>query len=596
VLRAHNRFRPFAVSGRRTVAAIILTFALYTGLSLVLSARTADRSRGQAQVLQIAARQRTLAERYTKEVLLARAGAPSVATSIAHDLDQSAQAMLEGGLAPGVPSDDDEARLTPLRGTLVRRQLLQERRLIHDLVATGNAVLAGHNVPIRLTAHERFPRTMAPLTRLTVLTGLTSNVSLNVARSIGERSDRNVSNLISLQRLLGAVGLAIFGLLGWALVTSTRRSSAHFRSLVASTTDLVLAFTDAHCRYASNSVVTMIGCSEAAVFGDGIIEFVHHEDRAALRAVLRQGGPAMVAFRLPDLQRGWRQLEANVTDLRDDRHVRGIVLNARDVTERNLADAERERLLEQEKQTNARLREVDRLKDEFVALVSHEVRTPLTSITGYLELLSEEELTPDQQNFTKIIGRNSERLLRLINDLLFIAEIEDGRLTVEDDAIDFGPIVAEALVAAALKAKAGDVKLSGDGDLSLPITGDAGRLAQLLDNLVSNAVKFTPAGGSVDVAAWLESDSLWIEVRDTGIGINDDEQERLFNKFFRTHAATKLSIQGSGLGLAISKAIVQAHGGAIQVESVEGVGSTFRVELPIRNRARGGEPQLVSVT
>ncbi len=594
MLRAHNRFRPFAASGRKTVAAIILTFALYTGLSLVLSARTADRSRGQGQVLQIAARQRTLAERYTKEVLLARAGAPSVAASIAHDLDQSVKAMLAGGLAPGVPSDDDEARLSPLHGTLVRRQLLQERRLIHDLVATGNAVLAGHNAP-RLTAHERFPRTMTPLLRLTVLTGLTSNVSLNVSRSIGERSDRNVSNLISLQRLLAAVGLAVFGLLGWALVTSTRRRSAHFRSLVASTTDLVLAFTDAHCRYASNSVVKMIGCTEAAVLGDGIIEFVHHEDRAGFRAALNQGSPSTVAFRLPDLQHGWRQLEANVTDLRDDRHVRGIVLNARDVTERNLADADRERLLEQEKQANARLREVDRLKDEFVALVSHEVRTPLTSITGYLELLSDEELTPEQQNFTTIISRNSERLLRLINDLLFIAEIEDGRLTVEHDTIDFGAIVTEALLAAAPRAKAGDVKLSGAGGTSLPITGDAGRLAQLLDNLIANAIKFTPAGGTVEVAARLESETLCIEVQDTGIGINEEDQERLFNKFFRTSAATKLSIQGSGLGLAISKAIVQAHGGTIQVASAEGTGSTFRVELPIRDRARDGEPQLVSL-
>jgi signal transduction histidine kinase len=270
-----------------------------------------------------------------------------------------------------------------------------------------------------------------------------------------------------------------------------------------------------------------------------------------------------------------------VTDLRNDRHVRGIVLNARDVTERNRIEGERELLLEQEQRANERLREADRLKDGFVALVSHEVRTPLTSILGYLELLSEQELSAEQRSYTDIIGRNSDRLLRLINDLLFIAQIEDGQLTVEHDHVDLGTIIAEALTSAAPTAKGGDVELVGDDSMSLPITGDGGRLAQLLDNLISNAVKFTPAGGTVEVAAGSSGDAVWVEVRDTGIGIAPDDQERLFNKFFRTRSATKASIQGTGLGLAISKAIVHAHGGSIHVESAEGQGTTFRVNLPV---------------
>jgi signal transduction histidine kinase len=270
-----------------------------------------------------------------------------------------------------------------------------------------------------------------------------------------------------------------------------------------------------------------------------------------------------------------------VTDLRADRHVRGIVLNARDVTERNRIETEREGLLEQELQANERLRELDGLKDGFVALVSHEVRTPLTSILGYLELLTELELSEEARAYTDIIERNSDRLLRLTNDLLFIAQIEDGQLTVERDRIDLGPIIAEALAAAAPRAKTGDVSIAVYEDSSLPITGDGGRLAQLLDNLISNAVKFTPAGGSVEVAAGSSADAVWIEVRDTGIGINLDDQEQLFNKFFRTQAATKASIQGTGLGLAISKAIAQAHGGSIRVQSVEGEGTTFRVDLPV---------------
>src|SRR5205085_1340327 len=214
---------------------------------------------------------------------------------------------------------------------------------------------------------------------------------------------------------------------------------------------------------------------------------------------------------------------------------------------------------------------------------------PLTSILGYLELLTEQELTEEQRSYTTIIGRNSDRLLRLINDLLFIAQIEDGQLTVEHDRVDLSAIVADALDAAAPTARAGGVDLAGDVSESLPITGDRDRLAQLVDNLISNAIKFTPAGGRVEVAAGAASGTVWLEVRDTGIGINEDDQERLFNKFFRTRMATKASIQGTGLGLAISKAIVQAHGGTIQVESAEGSGTTFRVSVPVELHAERTE-------
>ena len=580
----HARFRPFGASGRWTIAAIMLAFTLYTGLSLVLSARTATHSENKARVIEIAARQRTLTERYAKEVLLATAGSPSAAVPIASDLKQSAAVLLDGGTAPAVAGDDDDAELVPLTETLVRAQLRQEQSLIHDLVATGQALINGGPQP-KLTAHEHLPRTMPPVERLAVLTGLTSNVSLNVVASIGAANDRNLSHVVSLLRLLAALGLAVFAILGWALVTSTRRRGAHYRSLVTSTTDLVLAFSDGQCRYASNSVLRMIDCSDTAVLGDGIVGFVHEADRQKLRVVLRSGEPATIEFRLPNAEGAWRDLEANVTDLRGDRHVRGIVLNARDVTERNRIEAERELLLEHEQHANERLREADRLKDGFVALVSHEVRTPLTSILGYLELLSEQALSEEQRMYTDIIDRNSGRLLRLINDLLFIAQIEDGQLTVVYGDVDLGSIVADALTAAAPAARSGNVELVGDESITLPISGDGGRLAQLVDNLISNAVKFTPAGGTVEVTAGFEGERAWIEVRDTGIGIAVADHDLLFNKFFRTRTVTKASIQGTGLGLAISKAVVEAHGGTIRLESIEGEGTTFRVELPVGERS-----------
>src|SRR3954471_13421100 len=329
-----TQFRPFSNNGRWTIAAIMLVFAAYSGLSLLLSERTTTGSEHKASVLEVAARQRTLAERYAKEVLLSMAGAPSASRPIADDLKQSAAALLDGGVAPGVAGDDDEYRLAPLRGSIVRNQLRQGQRLINDLIATGNGLLAGRTTLVRLTAHEHLPPGASPLTRLTILTALTSNVSLNVARSIANRSDKNVSKVVFIERLLAGLGLAIFGMLSWALVVSTRRRSAHFRSVVASTTGLVLVFSGEQCRYASNSVLRMTAATEASLLGEGIVAYVHQDDQTALREVLRTGTPATVEFRLRDAERGWRSLEAKVSDLREDRHVRGIVLNARDVTER----------------------------------------------------------------------------------------------------------------------------------------------------------------------------------------------------------------------------------------------------------------------
>jgi signal transduction histidine kinase len=579
-------FQPYSSRGKRVVGAIILVFTLYTCLSLGLSARSASGSQNRADVLRIADRQRTLAERYEKEVLLARAGAPSAVDPVAHALEASVAVLLDGGLAPALPGDDDEKRIDPIRGDVVRRQLRQEQLLIADLIRSGTAYAERRPAPATDAAGERFAGGLTPLRRLTALTGLTSNVSLNVARSIGDESNRRISSLITLERWLAGAGLAIFALLSLALVSSTQRRNAHFRSLVASTTDLVLVFSDETCRYASTSVLAMLDAPIAAVLGGGLILRVHPDDRAGVRSVLLTGAPAAVAFRLDDAVHGWRDLEANVTDLRDDRHVRGIVLNARDVTERNRAGREREHLLRQERFANERLRELDKLKDEFVALVSHEVRTPLTSIRGYLELLDDEQLSDEQRLYTEIIGRNSARLLRLINDLLFIAQIEGGHLTVEHDEIDLAPIVADALAAAAPAATAAEIGVTVDAGETLLLVGDAGRLAQLIDNLLSNAIKFTPAGGTVGVRAGRTAEQVWVEVRDNGIGIDDADQERLFNKFFRTSAATESSIQGTGLGLAISKAIVHAHGGTIAVESRAGAGSTFRIELPAGDRAR----------
>jgi signal transduction histidine kinase len=230
-------------------------------------------------------------------------------------------------------------------------------------------------------------------------------------------------------------------------------------------------------------------------------------------------------------------------------------------------------------------RELDRLKDEFVATVSHELRTPLTSLMGFLEMLREGEagaLTPDQERFLAIVHRSSERLQRLVGDLLFVARLDAGGLQLQlEDGVALDEVVAEAVESATAHARSHDVALHLERDGKISVRGDRERLGQLVTNLLSNAVKFTPAGGSVTARVFKEDEVGVIEVEDTGIGIPKAEQERLFQRFFRSSTATDQAIPGTGLGLAITRAIAEAHDGRISFRSEPGEGTCFRIELPL---------------
>jgi signal transduction histidine kinase len=255
---------------------------------------------------------------------------------------------------------------------------------------------------------------------------------------------------------------------------------------------------------------------------------------------------------------------------------------------RSEAEAARRAIAEQ----NKRLRELDRLKDEFLSLVSHELRTPLTSIRGYLDLVLDEEaghLNPEQRRFLEAVERNSGRLLRLVGDLLFVAQADAGRLSLEQAKVDLAGLAADCVEGAAPAAADKSIDLVLAAKAVPAFIGDRGRLAQVLDNLVSNALKFTPVGGRVEVSTKLNGDHVSIEVSDTGIGIPVADQPRLFERFFRSSVAEDQAIPGTGLGLAIVKAIVEAHKGEIRIDSKEGRGTTFSVDLPLTAEAENVE-------
>jgi len=262
--------------------------------------------------------------------------------------------------------------------------------------------------------------------------------------------------------------------------------------------------------------------------------------------------------------------------------VRGISTIARDISDRRAAEAERDLLVRELAEQNERLRELDRMKDDFVASVSHELRTPLTSIRGYLELVREDGgLDEEQDRMLGIVDRNADRLLGLVTDLLFIAEVDAGKLKLERHRVQLGDVAGESVEAASPHARVAEIELNLDADDQLVVDGDRARLAQVFDNLISNAIKFTPAGGRIDVRVFRSDAAAVVEVSDTGSGIPEDEREHLFERFFRTSGAIRAAVQGTGLGLAIVVAIAASHGGTVRCESAEGGGAKFLVSLPL---------------
>ncbi|MBV8258538.1 MAG: HAMP domain-containing histidine kinase [Actinobacteria bacterium] len=231
----------------------------------------------------------------------------------------------------------------------------------------------------------------------------------------------------------------------------------------------------------------------------------------------------------------------------------------------------------------ARAEELARLRSSLVGIVSHELRTPLTSIIGYLELLDERDtgpLTDEQATYLGSARRSADRLASLVDELLTLTEAGRSLLDLETQTVDAAALVREAVTAAQPAADTRSLRLVAAGDDAVPVVGDPRRLGQMLDNLVSNAIKFTPAGGKVSVRALREEDGVTFEVRDSGHGISATEREQLFVPFFRGADATRDAVPGTGLGLTITKAIVDAHRGTISIESVPDRGTTFRVHIP----------------
>nr|WP_242027009.1 ATP-binding protein [Leptolyngbya sp. FACHB-17] len=265
----------------------------------------------------------------------------------------------------------------------------------------------------------------------------------------------------------------------------------------------------------------------------------------------------------------------------------GITILCSNITNRKRAEAEREQLLQQEQIAREAAENANRIKDEFLAVLSHELRSPLNPILGWSKLLQQGKLdTARTTTALMTIERNAQLQVQLIDDLLDISRILQGKLSLNVLPVDLSTVISEALETVRLAAEAKTIQI--DTTLSPGVgmvMGDAGRLQQVVWNLLSNAVKFTPQGGHVTVALASDEHHAQIQVRDTGKGIKSDFLPYVFEHFRQEDGATTRKFGGLGLGLAIVRQIVELHGGTVAVESLgEGAGATFTVQIPLTSR------------
>jgi signal transduction histidine kinase len=261
--------------------------------------------------------------------------------------------------------------------------------------------------------------------------------------------------------------------------------------------------------------------------------------------------------------------------------VGGALLHAWDVTAR----ASAQRSLEER---NEALSALVAAKNEFVASVSHELRSPLTSVVTFSNLLAQPdwgELDDEQRQFIEVIQRNADRLLRLIEDLLLLSRLEARTLQFVPSRIILPDLVRAAVAERAPIAQAADVTLKAEVSGDETMACDELRISQVLGNLIGNALKFTPPGGQVTVRCHPAADGWRLSVTDSGIGIPEEDLDRIFEAFHRASNVEKHSHPGTGLGLVISKAIVERHGGLMEITSELGRGTTVTVWLPQRRVA-----------
>ena len=365
-----------------------------------------------------------------------------------------------------------------------------------------------------------------------------------------------------------------------------REREEHFRALIDNSYDLVQVLdSQGRIAYTGPSVVHILGYTPDEILRGTAPEFIHPDDLGSIQKMIADvfanpGVPQSSEYRVRHKDGGWRWLETFARTLAPDSAEKGLVANARDVTERKRGEEALRHARAEAEAARAEAERANQAKSEFLSRMSHELRTPMNSILGFGQVLARGELAPVQRKGVSHILTAGRHLLRLINEVLDLARIEAGRLTVSIEPVRVAPLVEETvdLVRPLAGPRGLELELSADADLW--VRADRQRLSQVLLNLLSNAVKYNREGGTVRVRCERRDERVWLRVEDTGPGIPDDRRAELFVPFARLGAEDG-AVEGTGLGLALSRRLVDAMGGALALEESSPAGSVFRVELPL---------------
>jgi PAS domain S-box-containing protein len=543
--------------GRRLGWVIPVLIALVAAI-VVYNARALDQQRGSALVVNLAARQRALVERYTTDVLLVVDGFKADPEESAEDVREPVDVLLDGGSVRAPQGDGSRVEIPPARDWRVRRKLEQDRRLIDELIVTGDRLLEGGRDD---------PSYGANVTRLRVLSAQLSSVSNDAAREITQVTEASISRLVRIEIALGLLGVLAALALGLLLRRAGAEQAAQFRSLVNNSSDLITVLApDGTIAYQSPSVQRMLGQRPADVVGTALGDLVHPDDRHDVNVSLTElveaapGATADFGCRLQHNDGSWRQVESICTNLADDPRVQGLVLNIRDVTEQAA------------------------LRQSISDLLHNLARRSQGLVDRQLELLDElerNEVDPDRLQELFRMDHLATRMRRNVENLIVLSGVDQRRRWSESVPLRD---VVEAAVAEVEDFSR--VQVAGIHDLTL--AGQAASdVAHLLAELVENATSFSSPSTTVEISGGPTGNGYVIEIEDHGIGMSDAELAEA-NRRLAEPLAADVAVSRM-MGFHVVGRLAARHGIRVQLRNHWFGGVTALVLLPAALLGSAGE-------